>query len=505
MKHDEKVLVIGAGIAGLCVALALGPTGREVTVLERDEGPPAGDADVAFRDWRRKGVGHLRQSHAFLARLRNIIRDDHPKLLEDLLAAGCREITFQDMLTDAQRLVYKPEPGDRELTILTSRRTTLELIIRRYVERMPGVTIRSGVLVRGLVLSRAHDGTLKVDGVDVEEGGARGRLVADLVIDAGGKTSQIIESLIEAGAPIREESETAGILYFTRHYRLLPGVSEPPRGKVSPSGDLGFVKFGIFPADNGCFSLTVAVPEIEMEMRKAVFDPDTFHKICLAMPGLVPWLDPAVSEPVSKVFGMGDLHGRWRDLITPEGEPAVLGYLCVGDALVRTNPLYGRGCSFAAVEAYIVRRALESTTNPIERLKIYGAGLREEIRPFFENMRDQDRGAIRRARAALTPNYKPSWKSQLAKSFAEDGVAIAIRSDVNLMRQAMRGFHMLEHPSAWLKKPANMLRVLGYWARGKKANAAAYAPKPGPGRTDLMRGVGLSPDADMRTDWKEAA
>jgi hypothetical protein len=120
-------------------------------------------------------------------------------------------------------------------------------------------------------------------------------------------------------------------------------------------------------------------------------------------------------------------------------------------------------------------------------------------------MRDQDRGAIRRSREALTPNFKPRWKARLLKSFAEDGVAIAVRSDVALMRQAMRGFHMLEHPSAWLKKPANLIRVLGYWARGKKANAAAYAPKPGPGREDLMRGLGLSPEADMRTDWKEAA
>ena len=71
---EEAVLVIGAGIAGLCTALALGPTGRQVTLLERDDGPPSGDPDAAFRDWNRRGVGHLRQSHAFLARLGKIIR-----------------------------------------------------------------------------------------------------------------------------------------------------------------------------------------------------------------------------------------------------------------------------------------------------------------------------------------------------------------------------------------------------------------------------------------------
>ena len=72
---SETVLVIGAGIAGLSTALALGPTGRQVIVLERDDRPPEGDTHDAFRDWKRSGVGHLRQSHAFLARLRNIMKD----------------------------------------------------------------------------------------------------------------------------------------------------------------------------------------------------------------------------------------------------------------------------------------------------------------------------------------------------------------------------------------------------------------------------------------------
>lgn len=505
MKQQEQVVVIGAGIAGLCTALALAPTGRKVVILERDENPPSGDADAAFRDWKRRGVGHLRQSHAFLARLRNIISDEHPALLADLLAAGCREITFADMLTEAQRAVYQPQPGDSELTILTSRRTTLELIIRRYVERLADVEIRPGTMVLGATTDTTADGVLRVTGVTLEDAQGRRDLAADLVIDSGGKGSQVIEGLIEAGAPIREDSETAGILYFTRHYRLKPGVSEPPRGKIPPSGDLGFLKFGVFPADNGCFSITVCVPEIEMEMRKAIFDPATFHAICLQLPGLVPWLKDDVSEPVTKVFGMGDLHGRWRDLLTEDGKPAVLGFLCLGDALVRTNPLYGRGCSFAAVGAYIVRKALDASSDPVERLRLFDAGVQAELRPFFEDMRTQDRSAIRRARAALTPGYRPRLKARLAQSFVEDGIRIAVRSDVDLMRQAMRGFHMLEHPSAWLKKPSNMMRVLGYWARGRKANAAAYPPKPGPEREALMRAIGVSPEADMRSDWKEAA
>ncbi|MCR5880590.1 FAD-dependent oxidoreductase [Phenylobacterium sp. J367] len=138
----EKVLVIGAGMAGLWTALALAPSGREVILLERDAGPPPGGADAAFADWTRRGVGQLRHSHAFLARLRNLIRDQHPALLADLLAEGCRELPFEDGLTSVHKRTYRPAPIDRDLVILTSRRTTLELVIRRYVERLPNVSLR---------------------------------------------------------------------------------------------------------------------------------------------------------------------------------------------------------------------------------------------------------------------------------------------------------------------------------------------------------------------------
>ncbi len=96
-----------------------------------------------------------------------------------------------------------------------------------------------------------------------------------MVVDAGGKNGSAIEQLIEEGAPIQEEGETAGILYFTRHYRLKPGQSEPAREGNPPSGgDLGYLKFGVFPADNGCFSITMCTPEIEYELRKAIVRPE---------------------------------------------------------------------------------------------------------------------------------------------------------------------------------------------------------------------------------------
>ena len=501
----ESVLVIGAGIAGLFTAMAIGPTGRKVTILERDSAPQSHDADDAFQNWQRRGVGHLRQSHAFLARLRSIIRHEHPGLLDELLALGVRELGFEGMLSEMQRANYVPVPGDAELAIITSRRTTLELAMRRYVERLRNVEIRSDVAVRKLLV---EPGTpLKVVGVAAEVAGVPQDIRGDVVIDAGGKNSMFIEQLAEAGMTLKEETESAGILYFTRHYRLRPGRTEPSRiGNPPAGGDLGFLKFGVFPADNGCFSITLCAPEIEYELRKAVVDPDKFHQITQILPGLRVWTNDDQAEPTSKVFGMGDLNSRWRDLVI-EGKPSVMGFFALGDALVRTNPLYGRGCSIAAVSAYLIRDALEASHDPAARLLAYHERLMKEIRPYYDTMRTQDRTAIKRAERALTPNAKQSLRSKIMQSFVEDGIVPATRFDIRLLRESMRGFHMFEHPNAWLTKPRNFATILAYWSRGKKRNAAAYPPKAGPEREEMLRALAIDPERDLIRDsgMKEAA
>ena len=76
-----NVVVVGAGVAGLGAALSLGRAGHHVTVLERDATPLPADPDAAFW-WDRRGAPQVRHSHAFLARLRNLLRDRHPDVLQ---------------------------------------------------------------------------------------------------------------------------------------------------------------------------------------------------------------------------------------------------------------------------------------------------------------------------------------------------------------------------------------------------------------------------------------
>jgi hypothetical protein len=112
-------------------------------------------------------------------------------------------------------------------------------------------------------------------------------------------------------------------------------------------------------------------------------------------------------------------------------------------------------------------------------------------------MRRQDRSAIRRARQALDPDYQAPARARLMTSFLNDGVRIALRSDIALLRAALRDFHMIDRPGAWLKQPSTIAKVVGRWARGKRRNAALYPPPSGPGRAEMMLALGLDARADL--------
>ena len=488
----EKILVAGAGIAGLGAALALHGDDRVVILLDRDSPPPDTSAEDAFLHWERRGATQLRHSHAFLGRLTSLIRDRYPDLMRELLAEGTRLFNFAEGIPPILKDKYVPAEGDPDMTLLFSRRTTLELILRRYAAKLPGISFVTDAGVRGMIAHRGN-GKLVVEGLKVERNGIVEDMRADVIVDATGRNTVFPEWMRNEGLVVREESNPCGILYFTRHYRLRDGQDEPPMDGTPGGGDLGYIKFGVFIADNRHFSVTLAVPEIESQLRTAVMKPETFDAICMALPGAARWIDPKRAEPVTPVYAMGALQNVWRHYLK-DGEPQVLNFFPLGDAAVRTNPLYGRGCSSGVVEAHILRDALDATRDPVERARIYDREFKKVIRPYFDSMVKLDLQAIRRAEHERDPNYKPSFRAKLMKSFTEDGLVPAQRAHVEVSRAFSRIFHMLYEPTAFLKKPAVVGRILATWVLPKETKKARdlYPPKMGPERDEMFARVNIA-------------
>src|SRR5262249_4814625 len=267
----------------------------------------------AFTTWKRKGAPQVRHSHAFLGRLRSLLRDRYPDLLAALLAAGASEL---DML-ERPPLTLPPlerQPGDDDLIALGCLPTPFEWVLRRDVLSRTGIRLAAGAQVHGLLATDGRPPT--VIGVRYSARGAEIELAADIVIDASGRHSKAPEWLQAIGAaPPRERQEPSGIVYYTRFYRFRDGASPPPPSHHPAAADYNWIKSAIFPADDRTFSVTFAVP-LAVPRLKVLVRPAAFDEMCRALPAISAWVAPEVAEaigdPEHPVQAMGGLINRVR-------------------------------------------------------------------------------------------------------------------------------------------------------------------------------------------------
>jgi len=470
----EKIAIVGSGICGMCTSLALAKHGHQITLFERDVPPPAGGADQAFFEWDRKGAAQFRHPHAFLGLMCNLLQDNYPELLEDFYRAGARRIDFADMLAPELLSKYSPSEGDDKLWILMCRRATIETVLRRYVERIDNIEIINNCNITGFVSEEGNTSSIKLKGLNYSKDGQNHEFFSNLVIDASGRTTKFPNWFRLQGATITEEKDNAEIVYFTRHYKLNDGVEEPPRhSKERSSGDLGYLKYGVFPGDNGNFAVILCLPIDEKILRQAVLSPEGFDAIGRSIPGLAPWLEKDKITATTNSFGMGDIQAVWRHYVT-EQQPIAHNFFAVGDAAVRTNPLYGRGCSLGILHAHILADVISQSEDANQRALSFERRTEEEIRPVFNSSLNEDKSGIKRALAVAQGRLveKPdSFKKWFGMAFG-DALGAAAKYELHVIRGFMRTFNLLEKPGEFLKSKRIQLTVFRYMLRGRKKNAA---------------------------------
>ena len=396
---------------------------------------------------------------------------------------GVREFKFEDMLWPGTRKLYRAEPGDAELSVLTSRRSTIESIIRSYAEEHSRSIFHSGYSVQGIVCERNAQGIPVAKAYKVKTpDGLEETWEGDILIDATGRGTPFPRWLKDYGMQLETEVMPVPNAYFTRHYRFHPGQSEPERESVQQSGgEFGFIRGGIYPGDGGNFSITLMVPEVEEEMRLTLRDPDVFEAMARKLPDMARWIDPARTYPVTKVLGMRDMHSVWHHWLK-NNRPVILNFFAIGDATASTNPLFGRGCTIGFIHAHLLADVLLETADPVTRTQLFAARAHQEIRPHFDAMVRQDQAIAKRAANLRDPSYKPTFRDRLQTSFGEDAVGPASRSSMRVLRAMSRSLHMLDKPTAWLRRPDILAYVLATWATPRRFKKRFY-----PQRDPLQR------------------
>ncbi len=474
------VLVVGGGIGGLAASLLLARQGHAVTVVERDDLTPAPDVETAFAA-QRQGAPQARHSHGLLARLRSELQERLPDVHDEFVAAGAIALPLTGLLGEAR-------PGDEELVVLAARRTTLEWVLRRAVAAEPGVTVRTGAGVAGLTAEPADPGepgaVPTVTGLVLDDGT---ELHADVVVLATGRRSVVPEWLAAVGVEVAEEVHESGLVYMTRWYSRPGGVATDVDPEVRLAGDHGFVKYLAFPGDADAFSITLAVRTDDAEMRALLADPDRYHEVADQLPGPAALFAQGDVTPATGVLPMGGLINRLRRFVDADGRPVVAGLHALGDAHTCTNPIYGRGCSLALLQAGLLVDALAAhPDDPDARSRAYEAACRTHTEPWFTLAVQGDAMGADPGGAAI----RAAGSEATADSAAHDAHKAVFRvfaaggRDPVVGRGILRLMNMLATPSELMTDPEFLTKAMEIM--GDPESYPLPEPPAGPDRATLL-------------------
>ena len=390
MGHALDVVIAGGSSAGLFAGLLLARAGHQVLILERDRLQPAPDVESAAAAAFRPAAPQIVQPHIVMARCRQLLIERLPDVYAGLLAAGVAEAPLRAQMPDSL-----PDtaawPGDERLTLMMTRRSTVDWVLRRAAAAEPRVTVRCGVKVTGLLAAgRPGSGPPHVTGVRTD----RGDLAADLVVDATGGRSRIDDWLTQIGARATATWQAeCGMAYFSRHYRVRPGTGLPAPLATRTVVALDEFTAGQWGGDNGAVQLAVAPLAADRRFR-AVREPRVFTAVLRTIPAYAARLD--VMDPITGVFPMAGLRNTLRRLVA-DGAPVATGLHAIGDSICTTNPTLGRGLALALSGAADLADTIgEDATDPAAQALALDRLVGAHVAPFYH-----DQAVIDAARLAM--------------------------------------------------------------------------------------------------------
>ncbi len=439
-----RIVVVGAGVVALGAAMLLAGDGHEVTVLERDPDRPPGDPAQAWERWQRPGLNQFRQAHVFLAGFRSVLDAELPEVAKALQAAGGLRLNMiRDVLPGAMTGGWRD--GDERYEWLTGRRATVEATLAAAAESTPGVEIRRGTAVVGLIRGPgARPGVPHVTGVRTRVGES---VPADLVVDMSGRRSALPAWLrgIDARPPV-DELEDSGFLYYGRYFRSADGSM--PAVRVATQMDWGTITSLTLPADNGTWAVALVTASRDTALRR-LRETDRWTALVRGLPLVGHWLDGIPLDDEVQV--MARLEDRYRGFVV-EGQPVATGVVAVADSWACSNPANGRGASIGMLHAQVLRDQLRAAGlgDPAAFADAFHAATAEVVEPWYRATLAADRHRLGEIEAGLrgAAYDSPDPAYQLAKA-----LDTAVEHDPDCVRASFDIRFVLRTPGQVFARP----------------------------------------------------
>ena len=440
--------MIGGSVTGLLAARVLARHFERVTVIERDRFPTDGPE---FR----KGVPQSHHHHIMLVRGRDLMEEFFPGFDAELAALGAPLVDYTNdcaLIAPAGQVPRFPS----NLKIRPCRRTLIDWVVRGRLLAMSNITFLEATRVSGWVTDAGHSRVLgvKLEGMGTDASPASPRapseLVADLVVDASGRTSRTPEWLKSLGYAAPEEQVVnsflgyASRLYkkpanFNGKFRAVEVASQPPHNPRAA---------GLWEVEGDQWLLTLIGAAKEypptdeagfLEFARSLADPLIYESIRNA-------------EPLSPIHGHRGTENRWRHYERLRRFPA--GLVVTGDGVCAFNPLYGQGMTLAAMGAEALNDALhrasrDGDTRLLNLAHQFHAKLHKNIGPAWLLATSDD------FRWPSTVGGKPDWLTRLSYRYLDLLTPLSLTS-----REVVEAFlsvaNMVKSPLALLHP-----RILG--------------------------------------------
>jgi 2-polyprenyl-6-methoxyphenol hydroxylase-like FAD-dependent oxidoreductase len=465
-----EIVIAGGGVVGMGLGMLLARDEHSVTILERDAQPTPTNPDEAWDSWERRGVNQFRLPHLFLCRYREILERELPEVAKAIERDGARR--FNPVLEAPDSMTGGTRPGDERFEMLTGRRAMVERSVASVAEETPGLSVRRGVAIEGLLAgAEALSGVPHVTGVRTSAGE---EIAADVVVDCSGRRSALGDWLEALGARRpHDEVEDSGFIYLGRHFRSRDGQMPVSLGAGLQA--YGSISVLTLPADNDVWSVTLVARSGDRALL-GLRDVERWEKTVRSLPTVAHWLD---GDPIEdRIMTISKIEDRHREL-RPDGVPVVTGLVAVADAWGCTNPSVGRGASIGMFHAQTLRDTLRQTgpDHPVELSEAFATATAATVEPWYRATLAFDRHRLAEMAAiADGVTYAPDdpafeMAGALAYAGAEDP-------------EAFRGFvdivGVLELPEAVLSRPGMFETVIEHGAAWRDV------PAFGPDRDELV-------------------